>query len=444
MMSHTQFICMTLSVSDISCRNHFGKRFFVSFFRNLTIDEEIYILVLTDHDKADLEFKYLTAYNMDLGDVIIKRTVSRSSPRKINIRSIFGLTGILRNASVGLEASNEVSVTAGITGKVTRASYLALPDHVLGKEYLVATFCDLGTCACSVTSMNPHTHIFLRLKSGMSMQVHSDIPKNYNDGQIYIDTKEKPFHTVYIESNGDLSGLSITSDNFPLAVVCGEVSAGYVRSMEQLLPTSEFGVAFYAYPKPETHQSYVKFVANYDCTTITINSLEFVLNAREVGILTREQIGDKKIESDAPIIVVQLFASGTNQGLIIVPAIHQYLDNYIFPGNIDNPYASLRIGMLAYLDFNFKIQKDYTETFLKSKTSVISHITDVTENGVALKLNSPSHGPFLLYILRQDINQSLKSDIMANSAGFNFTQRQSVYIFFLLIAVNTVKLSCHL
>ena len=385
------------------------------------------MLIITNNDRIDVDLSYIST---TVDNFKINRNVTKTKVTKVSLETDFRASGVIQKAMVVIESQYDISVTVFIIGDVTRASYLALPNHVIGKEYIVATFCKNGECECSITSVQPHTHIYLNRKPTMDLYVIKDGSSGrYNrlepPYEIIIDTQEDEFETNYVYSKSDLSGMSITS-NYPVVVLCGKISSENVRirtwTLEQLLPTSEFGMTFYAYPRMRTEESLLKFVAIYNCTRIQIGKFEFVLDAREVQVRSWNLIGDKKIQSDAPISVMQLFVSekAKGEGLIVVPAVNQYLDSYMFSRNIHYKFK-LCVGVLAVVDFKIR---NYTLNVLQTKTK--GFFVPQGKDGVTLDLESPFLGPYLAYILRKDKLSSTRTDITTSPMGFNFTQHYQV------------------
>ena len=225
-------------------------------------------------------------------------------------------------------------------------AYLALPVDVLGMEYYtVSWYPSSYYCQIVVIGVEDGTSVQVKLSTHVGSQKVSFEGGSYGKGQTISTTLQK-YQILQLQTKGDLSGSSITS-NKKVGVLGGNqrtnIGSGGSSDhiVEQLTPVDTWGKNFITVPIPlRTTGDYFKFVASEDNTQVVISggySSTFTISQK--GTFVQKTLPSSKytkVVADKPISVFQFCMSQQSSNeesdpmLMLVPPMEQYGADYTF------------------------------------------------------------------------------------------------------------------
>jgi RHS repeat-associated protein len=250
-------------------------------------------------------------------------------PNTLEIPVVEGTT----NLGVHIQALGAVSVVVMQYAPKTSDAYLALPNDVLGTQYLVMSYPGFNDSEFDVVATQDQTHVTIT-PSATTATRPAGVPYTVtlNAGQVY---------QLISASNGDLTGTSITSDQ-PIDVLSGsratQVPNGFPHVnflVEQIPPIADWGQHFFTVPSATRSADVYRVLASADNTHVTINGTV-------VATLNRGQFYETMLSQPAeivthqPALVAQFGISGTfdnatlgDPEMTLIQPVPQYLSNYI-------------------------------------------------------------------------------------------------------------------
>jgi hypothetical protein len=287
--------------------------------------------------------------------------------------------------------------------------FLALPTHVQGHEYLVASYTTKLSrkSLLAVVGIHNSTEITIRLSSEAF------------DGVRSYRTDDRPtFHIHWMQTlqlvGTDLTGSRIVSSK-PIAVFSGHECANVPADrsycdhlVEQIPPIATLGHQFVTVPLAKRSSGDIfRGIASHDDTDIDVNGVRkgSSLRAGEFVEFISPSTGSRFVNASAPIILVQFsmgsLVDGTDSDpfMLMVPSLQQYRSYYTvstppsFPVKFVNFFAItvpkgqesglLMNGRPLELQYNvswktislFGAQNDYVETNIqvKSGSYIVKH-----------------------------------------------------------------------
>ena len=255
-------------------------------------------------------------------------------PRSTTVTSL----GVVGNKGIHVTATDEITVYGLNQQQASTDAYLGLPTDILGTEYIVQGYENVGVLNGSqfgiVAAQDNTTVTITPAASTTNGDVAGvDFNVTMNQGQTY--------QLRNIVTGQDLSGSIVTADK-RVAVFGGHKCANIPRGftfcdhiVEQMTPTSTWGQSFVTVPlATRTGGDTFRVVASNDVTTVSINGAPFTtLNRGEFfeTILTIASV----INSDKPVMVTQYSNSTNFDGItsdpfeVIVPPFEQFLAGYV-------------------------------------------------------------------------------------------------------------------
>ena len=244
-------------------------------------------------------------------------------------------------AATGVVASQPISATLIFDRVFTTEAFQAIPDTLLGLEYVVAIPPDVvfGTAA-AITGIHDRTEISIIPAATTYIGNQPAIPFNItlNRGQVY-----------QLMSDGDLAGTTIVASK-PVGVISGAPSvdfpAGFYHTgspaFEQLPPTDAWGTEHIAAPLARQYSGIYRIVAAFDDTRVDIAPslggapINFTLNRGKFYDLRYP--GLLQFSSTKPVLVSQMVTNTAwepksrdtaygDPGMVIVPPTSNWGNN---------------------------------------------------------------------------------------------------------------------
>jgi hypothetical protein len=244
----------------------------------------------------------------------------------------------IANRGIRITAAKEVTVYALNRIQFTTDAFLALPLDILGTEYIISTYRNVGIVngtQLTVVGTQDNTVVNITLSSaGDGRPAGVPFQVNLNAGQVYQIRNTS-------SSSADLTGSIIFSDK-PVAVFgshqCANIPDNATIAcdhiVEQLPPVSTWGQNFITVPlKTRTRGDTFRFLASENGTQVRVNgSLVATINRGQFHqmILT----ASSQVTASKPILVSQ-YSNGSSFDnvtsdpfMMLIPPYEQYLGNY--------------------------------------------------------------------------------------------------------------------
>lgn len=264
-----------------------------------------------------------------------------------------GNSDTISNRGVHVTSDDEVTVYGLNKSAISSDGFLALPVDVLGNEYQVLGYSNVGeiegnqflvvgTVDGTVVTITPSVTVGIRTAG-----VPYDI--TLNEGETYLLRDLNP-------NTSDLSGTKIVSTE-PVGVFGGHRGANIPRGffssdhlVEMIPPVSSYGRSFAVMPlATRVNGDYWRVLASRDSTIVQINGVaQSMLNANQfLEVLLTDAAF---ITSDRPVLVAQYSASSSFDGvfgdpfMMLVPPHEQYCSTYVISAPLSEiPFNFLNI-----------------------------------------------------------------------------------------------------
>ncbi|XP_064615788.1 IgGFc-binding protein-like [Liolophura sinensis] len=293
-----------------------GREFLVVYMENAadTFSTELELYVTTSH-QSDVRVN-VTSPQRGVNGVDEQFVVRSGYVHRLFISYHLRLIGSAKSGNALLVRSDEEVVVYTVNKEIyTNDAYLALPTDVLEHQYFTVSYypatyktqfavAATDDCIVSVTLPNPQTFLEVVFEG-----------TSYYNGDTF-DVSLSKFESFQIQSDGDLTGTSISADK-PIAVFSGNQRPrvnGYSTDhlAEQLPPVSTWGKMFAVVPTPNrTVGDFVKCVASEDQTSLTVSGYG-TYSIGEAGQSIQLSVSSEdfvSIHADKPILVVQIVKS---------------------------------------------------------------------------------------------------------------------------------------
>lgn len=212
--------------------------------------------------------------------------------------------------SVIVRASADVSVAAYNHKSRTSDTALIYPTTELGRDYYILTPTRHNGKEFSLTNTNRHNRVTVFVQGRLWYKGAS-----YRKGSKFT-VQLKPYETVIFESNYDLTGTRVVSQQ-PLAVfsghTCTRILSGYCNHVyEQLLPVNKWGSTYIVPPFPmQTRYDAVYVTASRQTTiVVTAGRIKYSVNlaAGKTRFLTTTQRNPLSLQANYGIQVIMFFS----------------------------------------------------------------------------------------------------------------------------------------
>ncbi|XP_060601630.1 uncharacterized protein LOC132754901, partial [Ruditapes philippinarum] len=222
--------------------------------------------------------------------------------------------------------------------------YLAIPDEHLGTEYYVPTYCSLGGhCQIAVAGTTDSTSLQIVFPehipsesvtcNGQSITTGDPVSFQLNENEV--------LHIESNESQVDLSGTYITSDNVIAVFIGARDGPGDACMIEQIPPVNKWGTEFVVAPNALNDAGdVIKIITQSPDTTIHIlrYSPFTISNAGGYVELRIDWEMHSTIVSTKPILVVQIMSLDIyndtsivkgKPAMVLVPHVKQWTDKEV-------------------------------------------------------------------------------------------------------------------
>lgn len=244
-----------------------------------------------------------------------------------------------------VNAQADIAVFAVNQAKDSCGGYMALPSSVNGRDFRVVT--DIPKTGISFLAViaKSSTTVTITLRApttfnGNNYKAGDTLTQNVLDNNV-----------LYLSSNGDLTGSRIQANN-PVSVFSGNSFTSYGNGVEadhmieNMPPTSLWGMTFVLNPIPERVNSYInifKVVAREDNTVVSVDGqAPFSINAGESRLVRIASSVWSFMYSNKPVLAVQLSQSKISVSdtgsptMITVSPAELWLNSYTFMATVGN------------------------------------------------------------------------------------------------------------
>ncbi|KAK3607648.1 hypothetical protein CHS0354_010705 [Potamilus streckersoni] len=309
-------------------------------------------------------------------------------------------TGI-SNKSIIIRSSSEISVHGlRYTYDYLADAFTALPIESLSTTYVIPSYHQYFSNYIVIASVYDGTSISI-IPNIDGILLFENV--GYKNGDT-IHTHLDKFQTMMLYHASELSG-TIVQSNKPISVISGGIveiplgtrDADYIVS--QVLPVEHWDTKFIVPPLYPRSDSLIRIFAFYPNTSVTIrNETHYKTRNLTRGHFVEELVGKGPIvvNSSQPVSVVQYaFSEGHDSAshgdplMMIIPGIHQFSSDYLFPTKIDhtqiNHYVSVIIKNNSFpglrLDGNLLLGKIFPVRFSEEDYVVaVQQVTDSFHN----------------------------------------------------------------
>lgn len=236
-------------------------------------------------------------------------------------------------ATTGITASHPVSATLIFDRVFTTEAYQAIPDTLLGLEYVVCIPPEVafGTAA-AIAAVHDRTELTITptVITYNGHKPQESFKVELNRGEVY-----------QLMSDGDFSGTTIVASK-PVGVIAGAPAADFTMgaihsgnpAFEQLPATDTWGTEHVAAPLARQYQSLYRIVAAFDGTRIDISpslgGVQLTATLNRGGFYDLRYPGLLQFSSNNPVLVSQMVTSTAwtaksrdsaygDPGMVIVP-----------------------------------------------------------------------------------------------------------------------------
>lgn len=244
-----------------------GREFVLSFLKNYqpSYKPQLQLLITAVEDNAKVTVQ-TTVLNFKK-----VKTLSLGESVTVQIPSGCELNRKKKNlCSVIVRASADVSVAAYNHKARTSDTALIYPTTELGRDYYILTPTKHDGKEFSLTNSNKHNRVTIFVQGRLWYNGAS-----YKKGSKFT-VQLKPYETVIFESNYDLTGTRVVSQQ-PLAVfsghTCTTILSSYCNHVyEQLLPVNKWGSKYIVPPFPMQTQYDAVFVTASRRTRLVVTA----------------------------------------------------------------------------------------------------------------------------------------------------------------------------
>lgn len=325
-----------------------GREFVLSFLKNyrpsFKAQLQLFITAVEDNAKVTVQTTILNfkkVKTLRLGESV---TVSIPSGCELNSRK-------KSRCSVIVRASADVSVAAFNHKSRTSDTALIYPTTELGRDYYVLTPTKYNGKEFSLTNSNKNNKVTVFVQGRLWYK-----GTTYKKGSKFT-VQLKPYETVIFESNYDLTGTRVVSQQ-PLAVfsghTCTTVLSRYCNHVfEQLLPVNKWGSTYIVPPFPmqSKYDSVYVTASRRTRIMVTAGKKKYPLNlpAGKTRFLKTSQRYPLSLQANYGIQVIMFF-SGTKK---IVNRVRKDYDAFMLYVLSTDRYCS-HYSLTALKDFQNK------------------------------------------------------------------------------------------
>ena len=348
-----------------------GNKFFITFLENSNVGESVYSIFVTTRESGSVGFT-VVADGVNFrheGETSFGSVTTVHIPTSLTNLSL--TLGNTQTVMVQAEEGKSIILYGLNEQNKTTDAFLGLPYlpsyqtkssfTYLASSYVAISVADIYSLLAIVpqdTGADTEVSIRFRIqKLGTDAILYSTLNVNVSDGDVTSLTLSKS-ETVYIRSEGDLTGTVIHSDR-PLSIFSGSTCTVVPfpkpqcdHLVEQIPPVSTWGTRFVTVPlKKREKYDVFRFIAAYNCTDVTVScvnstghsthSSTFTLGE---GLFRELQISSFEyciVRSTNRLLVVQYSVGTSVDGvsadpfMAVLPPVDQYSNNYTFatPGD---------------------------------------------------------------------------------------------------------------
>ncbi|XP_053381805.1 uncharacterized protein LOC123541181 [Mercenaria mercenaria] len=330
-----------------------------------------------------------------------------------------GCTQLVPNGSqikatgIKIESSEEFVLHVYQTDNLGKnEGYLAIPDEHLGNEYYVITYCTLGgLCQFAVAGITNGTRVNVIFPNNVTVSsvcVGSiQLPDSAPSGSP-VPFEINEFEVLHFESENDLTGTYISSDNY-VSVFAGardiptSSASTTAYLVEQLPPVQKWGYSFVAAPNYFNNVGdIIKIVTQSDDTVVEISGFS-PFKIPNKGGFTERRIDwqmHSHIETSNPVLIVQVMSidiynessdvTGT-PSMVLVPHVEQWTAS-------ETPfYCSPTVGNQTLISVVTDTSDSFSVPILPSPTLYYSPWTVVDGTDFSVQMFEPVTAETTIY-----------------------------------------------
>jgi hypothetical protein len=343
-----------------------GNTFFITFLENYYQNKSFYSIFVTTRESGSVSFT-VRADAIEFRDEGVTTFGSVTTVRvPTSLTNISQTLGSERTVLVQAEGGRTIIVYGLNEQIVSTDAFLALPFLPNSSQSTSYTFIASSYVAFQSLKFYSLLAIIPQVRDvDTEITIHFHIGDRGSDAVIYTSSSQtvsngdtvpltlRNSETVYIRSNGDLTG-SIVTSNYPISVLSGSscTVVPYLiprcdHLVEQIPPVSTWGTRFVTVPlKNRTEYDIFRFIAAYNCTDVSLSCVNATGHMARSSIFTLEEgmYKEERIPSSDFCIVkstnrllVMQYSVGTRVDgvnadpfMAILPPVDQYSNNYTF------------------------------------------------------------------------------------------------------------------
>ena len=300
-------VILCLSAAPVLCQSSEGKEFWFGFLNNYSNKPRSSYTAVNISSSTDA----IVHVSVPRLNWYVKVEVKRDSAVTVDIpkeHTVFHRSGTVDDKAVHIISDQNINVVALNYERETADAALIYPVASLGTDYLAIGYTASGYSRNEilVVSTRDSTIVFVTYAVGRN-RVGSTDTFNLDSGQ-----------TIQLSSRGDLTGTSVKSMTYPIAVFSGVDCADVpVRSSrvcccdhlyEQVPPLASWGTKFVTIPYQTRRADSYRFLASKDSTDIFINGNQVLTLA--AGRFKDTIFGNPSVVTSSKPIMVAQFSNG--------------------------------------------------------------------------------------------------------------------------------------
>lgn len=273
-----------------------------------------------------------------------------------------------------------LNVYLGFKGQPDGVS-VVFPQHVLGTEHFLATWCEAGKCQCDVISVQNNTLLSIHIKLTNSTGYAFVDEKMVEANERNIEIVKHELEVTRIQSENDLTGSRVQSSG-PVAVFCYSRHTGQSDNLIQIPFVNRLSSS-YTILEFQSSVGFVRFISVVDSTLIRVQRFKIYLaNSGDFYDYHMSHLGYMYIyaSANARFMAIQgLWNIGSNghnvDPLFVVPT---YRTAYLL--HSDDGEEKLRLVSSVWYEIQLTVSdlSSYSKFAMDTMTKTI----DLSENAI--------------------------------------------------------------
>ncbi|KAL5011781.1 hypothetical protein ScPMuIL_010332 [Solemya velum] len=303
-----------------------------------------------------------------------------------------------------VDSNETMTVYWGFKGEKNGVS-VVYPQHVLGTDHVLVTWCETGMCRCDAVTVHNYTLLSIRIKLTNSTG-HAFVDGQKKEANTWnIEIRKDELEVTIIESEDDLTGSRIQS-NGPLAVFCYSRRIDQLENLIQLLPVEKLSTYYQTLGFPKTNIGKVRVVSVMDNTKVTISDFTiYLMNSGDFYDYDMSFTNNTSVNGNANFMAIQgLWNVGSNSAntdpLFFLP--QHYQTTYLF---YSNDFGSNQLTLYSdnWKNINMRVSNNVEAEFNSSLNEI-----NPSPNGIFRIEDLYANNSFLAYMYRKKEIASMK------------------------------------